>query len=185
MPVAGDAVSGTLVAWDDALLGYDLGDHPLDPVRVELTIALARALGVLDRPGVRVEPPPVADDATLRLVHRPEYLAAVKAAARDPRFVGWGLGTADNPVFPRMHEASAHVAGATVAAVEAVWQGRARRAVNIAGGLHHAMPDRASGFCVYNDPAIGIARLLDLGAQRIAYVDVDVHHGDGVQAVFW
>lgn len=184
MPNEGDAV-GTLVAWDDALLGYDLGDHPLDPVRVELTIALARALGVLDRPGVRVEPPPVADDATLRLVHRPEYLAAVKAAAEDPRFVGWGLGTADNPVFGRMHEASAHVAGATVAAVEAVWRGRASRAVNIAGGLHHAMPDRASGFCVYNDPAIGIARLLELGAERIGYVDVDVHHGDGVQAVFW
>lgn len=178
-------MTGTLVVWDDALLGYDLGDHPLDPVRVELTIALARALGVLDRPGVRVEPPEPADDATLQLVHRPEYLAAVKVAAADPRFVGWGLGTADNPVFARMHEASAHVAGATVAAAEAVWRGQAVRAVNIAGGLHHAMPDRASGFCVYNDPAVGIARLLELGAQRVAYVDVDVHHGDGVQEVFW
>ena len=175
----------TLIAWDDALLGYDLGDHPLDPVRVELTVALARALGVLDRPGVRVEPPAPADEATLQLVHHPDYLAAVKAAPEDPFFTGWGLGTADNPVFERMHEASAHVAGATVAAVEAVWRGEADRAVNIAGGLHHAMPDRASGFCVYNDPAIGIARLLELGAERIAYVDVDVHHGDGVQRVFW
>lgn len=175
----------TLVAWDDALLGYDLGDHPLDPVRVELTVALARALGVLDRPGVRVDPPVPADDATLQLVHHPAYLDAVKVAPEDPFFTGWGLGTADNPVFDRMHEASAHVAGATVAAVEAVWRGEADRAVNIAGGLHHAMPDRASGFCVYNDPAIGIARLLELGAERIAYVDVDVHHGDGVQQVFW
>lgn len=174
-----------LVLWDDALLSYDLGDHPLDPVRVELTVALARALGVLDRPGVRVVPPEPAGEATLRLVHRPEYLAAVKAAPSHPHAGGWGLGTADNPVFDRMHEASAHVAGATVAAVEAVWRGDALRAVNIAGGLHHAMPDRASGFCVYNDPAIGIARLLELGARRVAYVDVDVHHGDGVQAVFW
>jgi acetoin utilization protein AcuC len=183
----------TLVVWDDALLEYDLGDHPLDPVRVELTIALARSLGVLDRPGVRVEPPEPADEATLQLVHRPEYLAAVKAAGREPGagadwgrgFPSWGLGTVDNPIFERMHEASAHVAGATVAAVEAVWRGEALRAVNIAGGLHHAMPGRASGFCVYNDPAIGIARLLALGAQRVAYVDIDVHHGDGVQEIFW
>jgi acetoin utilization protein AcuC len=174
-----------LVAWDDALLGYDLGDHPLDPVRVELTVALARQLGVLDRDGVRVEPPPPADDATLQLVHEADYLAAVKAAPQDPFFQGWGLGTPDNPIFERMHEASARVAGATVACVEAVWRGEAGRAVNIAGGLHHAMPDRAAGFCVYNDPAIGVARLLELGAERVAYVDIDVHHGDGVQAVFY
>lgn len=176
----------TLILWDDALLGYDLGDHPLDPVRVELTIALARALGVFDRDGVRVAAPPVADDATLRLVHAPEYLDAVRTAPDDPfSYTGYGLGTSDNPVFDRMHEASARVAGASVAAAEAVWSGTAVRAVNIAGGLHHAMPARASGFCVYNDPAIAIARLLRLGAERIAYVDVDVHHGDGVQAVFW
>jgi acetoin utilization protein AcuC len=184
----------TLVVWDDGLLEYDLGDHPLDPVRVELTIALARSLGVLDRPGVWVEPPEPADEATLRMVHRPEYLAAVKAAPREGArgdltggsgFTGWGLGTVDNPIFERMHEASADVAGATVAAVEAVWRGQVKRAVNIAGGLHHAMPDRASGFCVYNDPAIGIARLVALGAQRVAYVDIDVHHGDGVQEIFW
>jgi acetoin utilization protein AcuC len=176
---------GSLVVWDDALLDYDLGDHPLDPVRVELTVALARHLGVLQRPGVRVERPAPADDVTLRLVHRADYLAAVRTAPQDPFFEGWGLGTPDNPVFERMHEASAHVAGATVAAAEAVWRGEVTRAVNIAGGLHHAMPARASGFCVYNDPAVGIARLLELGAHRIAYVDVDVHHGDGVQEIFW
>jgi acetoin utilization protein AcuC len=185
----------TLISWTDALLGYDLGDHPLDPVRVELTIALARDLGLFTRPEVRMEPPPPADDELLQLVHRPEYLAAVKAAPQDPSagaagarwhgFAGWGIGTADNPIFERMHEASAHVVGATVAAAEAVWHGEALRAVSIAGGLHHAMPDRASGFCVYNDPAVAIVRLLQQGAQRIAYVDVDVHHGDGVQAVFW
>jgi acetoin utilization protein AcuC len=84
-----------------------------------------------------------------------------------------------------MHEASALVAGATLTAAEAVWRGEATRAVSIAGGLHHAMPARAAGFCVYNDPAVAIARLLDVGAERIAYVDVDVHHGDGVQAIFY
>jgi len=189
-------MTGTLVAWDEALLGYDMGDHPLDPVRVELTMALASALGVLDRAGVKLVAPAPADDETLRLVHTPGYLAAVKSAPDDPRadpgrlkqrlgYAAWGLGTADNPIFDRMHEESARVVGATVAAVEAVWRGEVHRAVNIAGGLHHAMPDRASGFCVYNDPAIGIARLLALGARRIAYVDIDVHHGDGVQQVFW
>jgi acetoin utilization protein AcuC len=174
----------TLVLWDEALLAYDLGDHPLDPVRVELTIALARELGVLDRDGVRVERPKPADDDTLRLVHTDGYIDAVKAASGGERVRGHGLGTPDNPTFAGMHDASALVAGATVAAAEAVWSGRVKHAVNIAGGLHHAMPDRASGFCVYNDPAIAIARMLALGADRIAYVDVDVHHGDGVQAVF-
>jgi acetoin utilization protein AcuC len=173
------------VMWDEGLLGYNLGDHPLDPVRVELTIALARELGVLDRDGVTVARPEPADEAALSRVHDPAYLAAVKAAPDDPFFSGYGLNTPDNPVFEHMHEASALVAGATLAAAEAVWQGRARRAVNVAGGLHHAMRARASGFCVYNDPAVGIARLLDLGAERVAYVDVDVHHGDGVQAAFY
>lgn len=175
----------TLVMWGEELLGYNLGDHPLDPVRVELTVALARELGVLDRPGVTVREPEPADDATLQRVHTKEYIDAVKQAPGIPGFTGYGLNTSDDPVFPRMHEASALVAGATVAAAEAVWSGREIRAVNVAGGLHHAMPGHASGFCVYNDPAIAIARLLDLGAERIAYVDVDVHHGDGVQAVFY
>ena len=173
------------VVWSDELLEYDLGDHPLDPVRVELTMALARELGVLDRPGVHMRAPEPADDALLTLVHSPAYLDAVRKASTDPYFMGWGLGTPDNPVFPRMHEASALVAGATVRAAEAVWRGESARGVNVSGGLHHAMRDRASGFCVYNDPAIAIARLLELGAERIGYVDVDVHHGDGVQAIFW
>ena len=178
-------MTSTVVAWDDALLRYDMGDHPLDPVRVELTVALAQALGVLDRPAVQVRSPEPADDRTLELVHRPDYLAAVRAAPDNPLTTGWGLGTPDNPVFDGMHEAAARVVGATVAVAEAVWRGETNRGVNIAGGLHHAMPARASGFCVYNDPAVAIARLLALGAERIAYVDIDVHHGDGVQEVFW
>src|SRR5262249_57164054 len=91
----------------------------------------------------------------------------------------------DDPVFPGMHDASALVAGATLAAARAVWAGRAQHGANIAGGLHHAMRGNASGFCVYNDPAIAIAWLLEAGAERIAYVDIDVHHGDGVQAAFY
>jgi acetoin utilization protein AcuC len=84
-----------------------------------------------------------------------------------------------------MHEASAMVAGATVEAARAVVAGATDHGVSISGGLHHAMASRASGFCIYNDPAIAIAWLLEQGIERIAYVDIDVHHGDGVQAIFW
>ena len=176
------------IAWDDALTSYDFGhDHPLAPVRVELTMALARQFGVLDAPEVSFEPVRPAGDELLELVHAPRYIRAVKnvAHAGYAERLRYGLGTEDNPVFPGMHEASALVAGASVAAADAVWSGRAVHAANIAGGLHHAMREHASGFCLYNDVAIAIARLLEQGARRVAYVDVDAHHGDGVQAAFY
>jgi acetoin utilization protein AcuC len=171
------------VAWDERLTGYDFGpDHPLAPVRVELTVALADAFGVLSEPGVTVAAPAAASTAELELVHDPRYITAVKTGIADAAF---GLGTPDNPVFTGMHEASALVAGATLAAAAAVWESRAQHGVSVAGGLHHAMRGMASGFCVYNDPAIAIRWLLAQGAERVAYVDVDVHHGDGVQAAFY
>jgi acetoin utilization protein AcuC len=177
------------LAWDDRLIGYDFGPgHPLAPIRIELTIGLARALGVLDAQGVSVAAPEPASDAELEYVHDSGYVAAVKqaaAAGASPDALRHGLGTPDDPIFPGMHEASALVAGATLAAAKAVWSGAAEHGANIAGGLHHAMRDRASGFCVYNDPAIAISWLLSQGAERIAYVDIDVHHGDGVQAAFY
>jgi acetoin utilization protein AcuC len=186
---AGGDRARTLLAvpWDDALTSYDFGPgHPLAPVRVELTMALARGLGVFDAPGVALAPVARAGDDVLEYVHAPEYIAAVKGAdAGLPDAQYFGLGTGDNPVFPGMHEASALIAGASVAAAQAVWSGAAGHAANIAGGLHHAMRARASGFCVYNDAAISIARLLRLGAERVVYVDVDAHHGDGVQAAFY
>ena len=171
------------VAWDERLTGYDFGPgHPLAPVRVELTIALAEEFGVLAEPGVSVAAPASASTAELELVHDPRYITAVRTGVADAAF---GLGTPDNPVFSGMHEASALVAGATLAAAAAVWESRAQHGVSVAGGLHHAMRGMASGFCVYNDPAIAIRWLLGQGAERIAYVDVDVHHGDGVEAAFW
>ena len=176
------------VAWDDALTSYDFGpDHPLAPVRVELTMALARSLGVFEAPGVSLAPVQSAGDDLLELVHSPQYIRAVRDAERlgSAERLRYGLGTPDNPVFPGMHEASALVAGASVAAADAVWSGKVPHAANMAGGLHHAMRANASGFCVYNDAAIAIARLLENGAERVAYVDVDVHHGDGVQAAFY
>jgi acetoin utilization protein AcuC len=95
------------------------------------------------------------------------------------------LGSADNPVFAGMHDAAALVVGGTVAAARWVWDSHGDHAVNVAGGLHHAMAALASGFCVYNDPAVAIRWLLNHGAAKVAYVDIDVHHGDGVQAAFW
>jgi acetoin utilization protein AcuC len=172
-----------LVVWDDSLTHYDFGRaHPLSPVRLDLTIRLARELGVLDGDHVELVSPGIADDDLLTTVHTPEFIAAVRRADDDPTH---GLGTSDNPCFAAMHEASARVATGSVDAALGVWHGRVTHAVNIAGGLHHAMPDHASGFCVYNDPALAIRALLDAGANRVAYVDVDVHHGDGVQAIFY
>ncbi len=171
------------IPWDDALTTYDFGPgHPLAPVRVELTMALARELGVFDAAPATVIDVPPATDELLTLAHDAGYLDAVRRAKPD---LAHGLGTPDDPVFEGMHDASALVAGASVAAAKAVWEGRAEHGVNVAGGLHHAMRSSASGFCVYNDPAIAARWLLDQGAERIAYVDVDVHHGDGVQAAFY
>ncbi|TMG23575.1 MAG: acetoin utilization protein AcuC [Chloroflexi bacterium] len=128
-----------------------------------------------------------ADDATLELVHAPAFIDATRRAGHgEPGdWTRFGYGPGDNPIFDRMHEAGAIVAGASVAAAEAVWTGGFEHAFNAAGGLHHAMPARASGFCVYDDPAIAIAWLLTQGCERIAYVDVDVHHGDGVEEIFY
>jgi acetoin utilization protein AcuC len=177
-----------LVWYGDDVPFYDHGpQHPLRPARVILTRNLIHAYGLVD--GTRVLETP-ARDATgdeLALVHTEDYIAAVVRAGHGEAGDWWryGFGPGDNPIFPHMHEASARVAGATLVAAEAVHSGRAEHAFNPAGGLHHAMPDRASGFCVYDDPAIAIRWLLARGVERIAYVDVDVHHGDGPQAIFW
>ncbi|WP_329456366.1 acetoin utilization protein AcuC [Streptomyces sp. NBC_01497] len=175
-----------LLMWDDAVTTYRFsGSHPMDPVRLALTMALVRAYGLDEEAEVRSAPP--AGDSTLGLVHRQDYVDAVRAVSADPRSAdgSYGLGTEDDPAFAGMHEASALIAGLSVAAAEAVWAGEAAHAVNFTGGLHHAMPAEASGFCVYNDAALAIARMLELGAERVAYIDTDVHHGDGVQAAFW
>ncbi|WP_405944112.1 acetoin utilization protein AcuC [Streptomyces sp. NBC_00932] len=174
-----------LLMWDEAVTRYDFGPgHPMDPVRLALTMGLVRAYGLDSAVDVVAARP--AGESTLRLVHRADYLDAVRAASADPGAadISYGLGTPDDPAFAGMHEVSALIAGQSVGAAEAVWRGEADHAVNFSGGLHHAMPGAASGFCIYNDAALAIARLLELGAERVAYVDVDVHHGDGVQEAF-
>lgn len=175
--------------WQDERIAYDFGrDHPLKPIRVELTVDLMRACGFIDRDDVVVLPRAPFTDADVLRLHTPDYVAAVQrqSAAPDPHGdLAYGLGLGDNPVFSGMHEATLEVCGASVAAAQAVWTGSVMHAFNPAGGLHHAMADRASGFCIYSDPGFAIDWLLRHGAGRVAYVDIDVHHGDGVQALFY
>jgi acetoin utilization protein AcuC len=181
------------VVFDKTLTDYDFGPtHPMSPVRVDLTMRLADELGVLAAPGgsgtgLHQVPAPVAVDDLIAQVHTGDLIEAVQRMSRDPYSVDevHGLGSEDNPTFEGMHGAAAHIVGATVEAARQVWTGEVLHSANITGGLHHAMPGRSSGFCIYNDVAVAIRWLLDNGAERVAYVDVDVHHGDGVEKIFW
>ncbi|MFE3320708.1 acetoin utilization protein AcuC [Nocardia sp. NPDC059195] len=178
--------AGTVV-WTERFLGYTWSpEHPMKPARLQYTMSLAQSLGLLD--GVEPLAPDAATQSDLMRVHSSSYIEAVRRAGQGPptpEDAAYGLGTADNPVFPHMHEAASVIVGGTLAAAREIAAGRTRRAVSIGGGMHHAMPDSAAGFCVYNDAAIAISWLLDHGFDRIAYLDVDVHHGDGVQRAFY
>lgn len=182
-----DAAERSCVVFDDRLIEYNFGiGHPMAPVRVDLTMRLADEFGLIGDGGLRkVGAAPAGDDA-LATVHTPEYIEAVRAIeSAGDKNLAVGLGTEDNPTFAHMHDASALIAGATIEAARQVWTGESKHAINVSGGLHHAMPGLASGFCIYNDVAVSIAWLLANGAERVAYIDVDAHHGDGVQAVFY
>jgi acetoin utilization protein AcuC len=182
-----ECVGPATVVFDSSLTAYDFGpSHPMSPIRVDLTMRLARDLGVLEQ--LEMVPAPFADDGQIATVHDEGLIDAVTRAGKDPHSIevdDHGLATDDNPVFVDMHRAAAHVVGASLEAFRQVYSGDSLHSANIAGGLHHAMRDRSSGFCIYNDVAVGIQWLLDQGVERVAYVDVDVHHGDGVEAIFY
>jgi acetoin utilization protein AcuC len=174
--------------------GYDLGpQHPMQPVRLRALVDLIRTCGLVGPEREIVDGVPAAESELLR-AHGSAYIEAVKAlsssAGRESRWGAsarslFGLGLGDTPAFTGMHEASAAIAGSTLGAVRAVIGGDVRHAFSPAGGLHHAMRDRASGFCVYNDLVVGIAEALRLSGGRVLYLDFDAHHGDGVQAAFY
>lgn len=177
------------VVWDDALKGYDFGPgHPLAPIRVQLAMKLVEDFELLTHENVKLLTPVIpATREELERVHHSDYIDAVIRASHDGSIVDetHGLGTADVPVFLNMHDESARVCGATLGGAQALHRDGFDHVVSLAGGLHHAMPAAAEGFCVYNDIGVAIQWLLDQGYERIAYLDVDVHHGDGVQAMFW
>lgn len=183
-----------ILVYSDAMAGYDLGSgHPLKPERFTLAVDLMRAYGLLADAGgpVAVVSPeePLADEA-LALVHDLAYIETVRESSADPGRFTWrtrhGIGPGDTPAAPGLHDAAALIAAGTTMALRRVLDGDGtERPFAVAGGLHHAHRDRAAGFCVYNDPAIAIAvALRDHPGLRVAYLDIDAHHGDGVQEAF-
>jgi acetoin utilization protein AcuC len=178
-----------LIVHDAALESYGFGgEHPFNPLRLRLTLELCRDLGLLE--GYPLTPSEPATDADLTTVHSLTYVRMVqqagRGAARLSRLLDYGLGSGDNPVFPDMHGACARVVGGVLESCRLVMGGDAAHAMCISGGLHHALRSQASGFCVYNDAGVAIARLKEeRPGIRIAYVDTDAHHGDGVQWMFF
>jgi acetoin utilization protein AcuC len=179
------------LVYGDELMKHHLSDqHPLQPIRVKLAVDLIRTTGLIEH--CHLLPPRGATDSELELVHSPEYVELVRKLS-DPgqrRLVprdlveAAGFGSADNPISNELHQGTALVVGATLVGAEAVESGSALHVFSPSGGLHHAHRDRASGFCTYDDPAIACRWLRDRG-HRVAYVDVDVHHGDGVEDIFY
>lgn len=158
--------------------------HPLRPERVTLSQELARMLGVLHEEDI-VEASP-AEPELVAQVHSPRYVQVVQALSEGKHVPGYhefGFASGDNPPFRGMFEASLAVVGASVATAQAIMDG-AQVAVNLAGGLHHARREEAAGFCIFNDPAVAI-HVLKQKYRRIVYLDIDVHHGDGVQWLYY
>lgn len=177
----------TAFVYGPALSRYELSpEHPFKPLRLELTRTLAQACGLLSSAD-EVVPEPFSREGLLTL-HDPDYVAAVEAVSRGEDVLNalhYGLGTTDNPVFPNMHEAILAVCGASVTAARLVASGEVTRAASFSGGLHHAMRDRMSGFCAYNDAALAMHEVSTRYGQRALYIDLDAHHGDGVQSLFY
>jgi acetoin utilization protein AcuC len=163
---------------------YDLGpEHPFSPVRGRMLLDLLEALGLAVSPE-RPDPLTVED---LIAVHDADYVDAVEAISAGRPVEGleqWGLGTADNPVVEGMAEGARHISGGTVLGARMLVEGRAETILQLGGGLHHARGAMASGFCLYNDLALAIHHMVAAG-WHVVYLDLDVHHGDGVQELFY
>lgn len=180
-----------LIVHDDALGMRFGGDHPTDARRHRLAVALCREAGILDAPGVSLEPAPgpLSDDELAR-VFAPAFIRAVHrysntpVLAAEPEARQWGIG-GDNNAYPGMHEDSARACAACARAADAVAGGEAVRALVPSGGAHHGSRNQAQGFGIYNETAIAVQRLRDAGVPRVAYIDIDVHHGNGTQWIFY
>lgn len=161
--------------------------HPLKPDRLKRTFELLQELGAFDASNVQLVELRQATEQELALFHTPEYIEVVQALSRgqaDLPAWRYGFGPGDNPLFSGMYESEALKAGGAIQAAEMLLAGTCDVAFNFSGGLHHAGPAAASGFCVFNDAPVAIHWLRQQGL-RVAYVDIDVHHGDGVQAAFY
>jgi acetoin utilization protein AcuC len=174
--------------YTDAYYDYDYGmTHPLKIIRLKLAYELIKASGLLSLPSVQFIAARKAEEEDLTLFHSQEYLHVLKQASEgrsDESFYQYGIGPGDNPIFKGLYDWSLWVVGATLQAVEFVSEGEGDIAFSLAGGLHHAHRAKASGFCYINDPVIGIRKLVQKG-KRVVYLDIDAHHGDGVQWAFY
>ena len=170
--------------YSDSLLDYEFSqEHPLKPERLKLTYLLSEQLGLLDKVNV-IEPTP-ATRTDLELFHSTEYLDSVQRCGEELcSDYKHGIGTPDNPIFPKIYETGAKYVGATLDGMKQIIDG-ASNAFCISGGLHHAHRNAASGFCIFNDVAIAINYLQQKKDSKVLYFDIDAHHGDGVQNAFY
>ncbi|MGC9346990.1 MAG: acetoin utilization protein AcuC [Anaerolineae bacterium] len=162
-------------------------NHPLKPERLERTVALLNAYEAFATSNAEMQEPSLATKEELALFHTPEYIDAVEALSRGDRGVPahrYGFGPGDNPVFRGMYDSSRLKSGSSLMGARLLLEGACDVAFSFSGGLHHAGPSQASGFCIFNDAAVAIAWLRQQG-MRVAYVDIDAHHGDGVQNAFY
>jgi len=174
----------TALIYSDRFLDYNLGpSHPLRPIRVKLTYDLLMEKGILKEPTVSTQEPDAATEQQILGFHQKEYVDLVKKFSEK----GSGLlDSGDTPAFKGCYEATSLVVGASLKACDLLMKGEFAHAFNPSGGLHHAHPERASGFCIFNDPAVSISRLKSRhGVKRIVYLDIDAHHGDGVMYGFY
>ncbi len=162
-------------------------DHPFNQMRVVLAKELLEATGILEEKHKIT--PRLATEEELALAHSKPYIQAVKKAGQgllsEEEGLEYGIGTEDTPMFKGMHEASQLLVGSTLSAIDAVLEGRVEHALNLGGGLHHGFERKASGFCIYNDGAVGIKYIREKYNYKVLYVDTDAHHGDGVQWAFY
>ncbi|MFW9991015.1 MAG: acetoin utilization protein AcuC [Candidatus Odinarchaeota archaeon] len=178
----------TAIVYSDGYLAYNLGElHPMNPKRMKAAYGLIKATGFFKN-GVNLVPPVPATDEEILLSHDAKYVEILKdCSLTGNRRLDYGLGTEDCPVFPEMHDASALIVGGTLQALRTLLNTDHQIAFNVLGGLHHAQRELASGFCYYNDIVVAIEYLWkEVGQQvRILYIDLDCHHGDGVQKAFF
>ncbi|WP_205094372.1 acetoin utilization protein AcuC [Thalassobacillus pellis] len=162
-------------------------DHPFNQLRVTMTKELLEVEQALQ--AEHFLKPRKATDEELKLIHSSKYIDAVKRASNglltEDEGMEYGIGTEDTPIFKGMHDASALLVGSTLTAIDAVLEGKYEHALNLGGGLHHGFERKASGFCIYNDGAVGIEYIRQKYNYRVLYVDTDAHHGDGVQWSFY
>ena len=162
-------------------------DHPFQLLRYQLAFELLDELGLVEGSQLRLVACPPAPVQVLERFHRRDYLERLRefSGSGEPRAdFRFGLGDVENPVFPGMYEWFSGCCGGTLAAARMVAEEGFRVVFNPAGGYHHAQPAKASGFSYLNDAAVAIAGLVEKGL-RVAYLDIDAHHGDGVQQAFY